>query len=84
MSPAATDTLALLLPPAELCNWLATVIAKRLQAGERVPEAYKRWLYRVQMTRLGMPGPEVMGLTDEEWAEIGTVLRDSEQEEVTA
>lgn len=78
MSPAAKDTLALLLPPPELADWLGTVIAKRLAAGERVPAAYKRWLYRVNMTRIEMPPPAVTGLTDEEWTEIDTILRDAE------
>jgi hypothetical protein len=70
LTQAREDVLRLLLPPDELCDWLATVIAKRLNSGENVPEAYMRWLYRVQMIRLGLPGPEVISLTDEDWAAI--------------
>lgn len=70
MTPAAHDTLTLILPPDELCDWFSRVIADRLNNGGRVPEAYTRWLYRVQMIRLGLPGPEVVSLTDEDWATI--------------
>ena len=78
MTPLAANTLVLLLPPDELCTWLATVIAKRLNNGEHVPAVYMRWLYRVQMCRLGLPGPEVTGLTDEDWAAIIEALEQGE------
>lgn len=67
---AQQDVLRLLLPPNDLCDWLGTVIATKLNRGDSVPESYMRWLYRVQMIRLGLPGPEVMSLTDDDWAAI--------------
>lgn len=70
MNQAAQDTLALLLPPPQLADWIGHVIAEKLNKGLYVPETYQRWLYRVQMARLNLPRPEIISLTDEDWDQI--------------
>jgi len=78
MTQAQQDALALLLPPDALTNWLSKFIANKLSNGQPVPEAYTRWLYRVQMIRLNVFGPEVRQLTDEECNEIYEALESAE------
>ncbi len=73
MTPPAHDALALLLPPPALADWLSTVIAQKLGRGDKVPEAYTRWLHRVQMIRLGLPRPEVVSMTAEDWDSLDIV-----------
>lgn len=79
MSQLPRDAMALLLPPDALCDWLATVIAARLNNGERVPAAYTRWLYRVNMLRLNIPMPALQALTADEWNEIEQALMDADK-----
>jgi hypothetical protein len=78
MTPAAHDALTLLLPPPALADWLGTTIAVKLSRGDKVPEAYMRWLYRVNMIRIGMPGVEVVSMTEEDWAAIVVMSTEGE------
>lgn len=70
MNQAARDALTLLLPPPQLADWIGHVMAEKLSKGLYVPEAYQRWLYRVQMARLNMPGPEITNLDADDWDQI--------------
>ncbi len=74
MIPRAQDTLTLLLPPDDLINWISRVVALKIERGDFVPEQHTRWLYRVQMLRLGLPRPEVLSLEDEDWEALAELV----------
>ena len=74
LNQAQRDALTLLLPPTEFLDGVSKLIANKLGRKEHVSPATLRWLYRVQMMRLDVLGPEVKQLTVEEWDGIVKAL----------